>query len=299
MTTLIATLAVLAGLAWALTATASWISRKNAPRALGPGSGANQGPARITLAQEQRAMTRAQLRVLMPVIFAVVMFAALLRISIGLAGQAEQSVLSALAGLAALPIVLTSVLSASGGLLLYSALPVTHKNVLSPQRLLGKRSYFLGATVLLAFIVFSVAISLSAPSHLGWQTSIPLIVVALVFSGATILALRRLSSTASLPDPRMASLDLLWRKISAKLLCTFAYGVLLICFGFTAFLLGQSILKTSTTLAAQQDFMVPGISASVAGAALVVAGVGLLLLTAKGALHIRKAALANSATATA
>ena len=294
MTKLIAVFAVLTALGLAVTATASWITNKSRPRAIASGRAAQP----VTLADEDRAMRRAQLRGVAAAVFSVVMFVALLRVSIGLAGQAG------------LPIALTAGLSASGGLLLYSALPATRqaatrqaatkqagaKQAAAAQPLVAKSVFILPVTALAAFIAFLVANGLSQPGHPGWPSyptmndGAPLILAALALSGSAFLVLHRLRTTVSFPDPRMAALDRRWRKVSARLLLCFTSGALLTFFGGTVFIAGQSMLTVATAsaeAASQQTASPVGITCTVVGAALALAGVVHLVLALKGALTIR------------
>ncbi|NVM94076.1 hypothetical protein [Arthrobacter wenxiniae] len=105
MTRLIVLLAVLAVTGMAVSAVATRISRRKAPLAI------TAGPSVASRSSEDRAMLAAQLRAVAGIAFAVVMFVSLFRVSIGVTGQVG------------LPMALTAGVSASGGLLLFSALP--------------------------------------------------------------------------------------------------------------------------------------------------------------------------------
>lgn len=105
MTRLIVLLAVLTVTGMAVSAVATRISRRKAPLAI------TAGPSVASRSSEDRAMLAAQLRAVAGIAFAVVMFVSLFRVSIGVTGQVG------------LPIALTAGVSASGGLLLFSALP--------------------------------------------------------------------------------------------------------------------------------------------------------------------------------
>lgn len=266
MTKLIALIALLAALAWGVTATASWISKRKAPKALGPGS----TPRPVTSAEVDRAMFLAQLRTAAGVAFALVMFGSLFRVSVGLSGQA---------GLTA---VLTAGLSASGGLLLFSALPAKKLDASPP--LLPKLALALPAASLLAFAAFITAAGIAGPDLLAWQNGLPALLAALAMAGSALLALLRLKTTASLPDPRMAALDKKWRTCSAHDLATFTSGALLASLGGTA-------LAASGTGPASPAWTTVCLAG---GAALAVAGVVLLVLAAKGALTLRTRVKANT-----
>ncbi|WP_449373387.1 hypothetical protein [Arthrobacter psychrolactophilus] len=282
MTKLIAVLAILAALAWAATATASWITKKKSAMALPVGrSQAQQGPVPLTDSDLNKAMLRAQLHTVAGVVFSLVILLALLRVSIGLAGQA------------ALPLALMAGLSASGGLLLFSALPAAKLPVGLP--LLKKRHFILPGAILLAYLAFLV-VSTVAPAGTatsttatsGWAGVAPLALAVVMLTGTALLALRRLSKTASLPDPRMRSIDRRWRELSARHLVTFTSGALLTYLGGTAAFTGKSLLASSPNW---------GIACLTVGILLGLAGVVLLLLAAKGALTIRAASKSAPITA--
>ena len=282
MTKLIAVLAILAALAWAVTATASWIAKKKSTLALPVGrSQAPKGPAPLTDSDLNKAMLRAQLHTIAGVVFALVIFIALLRVSIGLAGQA------------ALPLALMAGLAASGGLLLFSALPAAKLPVDLP--LLKKRQFLLPGAILLAYLAFLVVSTLlpagtatSGMATSGWAGVAPLALAVVMLTGTALLALRRLRTTASLPDARMASIDRRWRELSAGHLMTFTSGALLSYLGGTAAFTGQRLLGSSPNW---------GIAALTVGIILSLAGVVLLALAAKGALTIRAASKSAPITA--
>lgn len=286
MTKLIAALAILAMLAWGVTAAAAWITKKKAPLALAAG----KAPLHATAADQDKAMRRAQWRTVTALVFAAVMFAALFRISIGLSGQEG------------LPIAVTAGLSASGGLLLFSALPAA--KLATRERLLPKHSFILPAAVLAAFIAFIalvVATDLVPNLTLEKYDGVPLLLVAILICGASLLALHRLNTAAALPDPRMAGLDRRWREISAKNLLTFSSGALLSFFGMAALvtavalnaaplnssLLNSAVLNTTASATVSTPWV---ITCGAGGAVLALAGVVLLVLAAKGALTLRPAA---------
>ncbi|WP_269937078.1 hypothetical protein [Arthrobacter sp. HY1533] len=270
MTKLIALAALLAALAWGVTATASWISKRKAPRAIG--AGGTQRP--VTNAEVDRAMLTAQLRTAAGVAFALLMFTSLFRVSVGLSGQA---------GLTA---VLTASLSASGGLLLFSALPA--RKLDAPTPLLAKRSMIAPAAILLAFAAFITAGGLAGPALLAWQNGAPALLTALAMAGSAVLVLQRLKATASLSDPRMASLDSQWRRLSARDLTTFTSGALLASLGGTALAVGWDASGAGTASPIWTTACLAG------GAALAAAGVVLLVLSARGALTLRTRAKANT-----
>ncbi len=286
MTKLILLLAVLAGLAYAITATASWITKKKAPLAISRG----RAPQHPTAAELDKALRWAQLPTMAAIVFSVVMFAALFRVSIGLAGQAS------------LPIALTTGLSASGGLLVYSAFPSAKaaRATDSPTRgydapethplrpLVAKTSLILPLTAVLALIAFIAVVAMngftsSAAAEL--LDPVPLVLVNGAFFGSALLALRRLATRTCLPDPRMAVLDRRWRELSARLLLRFTSGALLASFGGTALYVGQSMA------AAVPAGTFWGIACAVGGAVLALTGVVLVVLAAKGGFILRAAVL--------
>lgn len=274
MTKLIAALAILAALAWGVTSAAQWIAKKKAPLVLAAG----KAPLHATAADQDRAMSRAQWRTVAALVFAAVMFAALFRISIGLSGEEG------------LPIAVTTGLSASGGLLLFSALPAA--KLATSERLLPKRAFVLPSaalTAFLAFIVFIVATTLVPQLTLEKYDGVPLLLVAVLLCGAALLALHRLNTTAALPDPRMAALDRRWRGTSAKNLLAFTSGALLIFFGMAALVTALVLSKATSNATGNSTPAHWAIACGVGGAALALAGVVLLVLAAKGALTLRTA----------
>lgn len=276
MTKLIAALAILAMLAWGVTAAAAWITKKKAPLALAAG----KAPLHATAADQDQSMRRAQWRTVAALVFAAVMFAALFRISIGLSGQEG------------LPIAVTAGLSASGGLLLFSALPAA--KLATRERLLPRQSFILPAAVLaafIAFIAFVVATDLVPNLTLEKYDGVPLLLVAVLICGASLLALHRLNTTATLPDPRMAGLDRRWREISARNLLTFMSGALLSFFGMAALVTAMALNSAALSKTASASVSTPWVIACGAGGAvLALAGVVLLVLAARRALALRTAA---------
>ncbi|WP_315913086.1 hypothetical protein [Arthrobacter sp. lap29] len=279
MTKLIAALAILAALAWAITAVASWIAKKKAPLALAAGKVSLHASA----AEEDKALLKAQWRTAAAAIFAAIMFLALFRISIGLSGQAG------------LPIAMTTGLSASGGLLLFSALPATKlskpsnptkpTNPNSPStQFLPRRTFILPAATLIIFTAFTIWVLVTelAPGLSTMKSAcVPLLLVAMALSASSLLVLHRLSTTAMLPDPRMAALDRRWREISAGNLLHFTSGALLSTLATAAIFTGAAL--NAPTAASPQWATVCLIGGSLAG----VSGVVLLVLAAKGTLSIR------------
>lgn len=269
MTKLIAALAILAAVAWAVTAAASWIARKKAPLAIGPG----KAPIHATAADEDKAMRTAQLRIIAALAFAAILFAALFRISIGLSGQAG------------LPTAFTAGLSASGGLLLFSALPAaklaTPSTAAKPRnRLLPKRAFILPAAILATFAAFVIATEVAPVSSDVKNDGVPLLLTALALSGSSLLALLRLATAAMLPDPRMAGLDHRWREISARTLLLFANGALLSIFGAAAVLAATAI----NAIEASPNWAT---ACAAGGVALALAGVALVVMAVKGTLTLR------------
>ncbi|WP_104109409.1 hypothetical protein [Arthrobacter sp. N199823] len=272
MTKLIAALAILAALAWGVTAAAQWIAKKKAPLALAAG----KTPLHATAADQDRAMSRAQWRTVAALVFAAVMFAALFRISIGLSGDEG------------LPIAVTTGLSASGGLLLYSVLPAA--KLATSERLLPKRAFVLPAATLagfFTFIVFIVATTLVPALTLEKYDGVPLLLVAVLLCGAASLALHRLNTTAALPDPRMAALDRRLRGASATNLLAFTSAALLSFFGMAALVTALELNKAASQAINDSAPAHWAIACGVGGAALALAGVVLLIVAAKGALTLR------------
>lgn len=267
MTKLIVLLAVFAVLALGITTAATWITRKKAPRALAAGRTA----AAATGQEEVRAMSRAMLRTWAGFVFAAAMFAALLRVTIGM--SAQQGV----------PIALTAGLSACGGLLLYSALPAPKLPGSAAARpLLARRAAVLPAALLTAFAAF-VAASVMLPQYFPDRNdAAALFALSIALLGATAAVLHRLRTTVSLQDARMGALDRRWREIAAATTVRFGNGALMACFGaaaaLTAFALGGPAKASVPALA---------IALLAGAAALAVAGVVLLILAAKGVLTIR------------
>lgn len=282
MTKLIVLLAVLTVLAYAMTATATWITRKKAPLAIVRG----RAPQHPTAAERDKALRWAQLPAMAAIVFSVVMFATMFRVSIGLAGQAS------------LPIALTTGLSASGGLLLFSAFPAAKAaravDTSTPEKdaqeaqplrpIVVKKSLALPLTTMLALIAFFVVVALDGfPSHTTAELldPVPLTLVTGVFSGSALLALRRLATRTCLPDPRMAVLDRRWREFSTRLLLRFTSGALLASFGGTALYVGLAMATATTS----GPFW--GIACAAVGAVLVLTGVALVALAAKGGFTLR------------
>lgn len=277
MTKLIAALAILAALAWAATATASWIAKKKAPLAIGAG----RAQIHATPVEQDRAMKKAQWRTVAAIAFAAVMFATLFRLSVGLSGQEG------------LPVAVTAGLSASGGLLLFSALPATKipaSNTRFP--LLPKRAFLLPAAILAAFTAFVITAGL-VPGFIAVKNDgVPLLLMAVAFGGSAVLALHRLNTTLALADPRMSAFDRRWRELSARNLLTFTNGALLTYFGTAVILTGLAL----ATAEAEAAFPHWGVAGTAGGAALALAGVVLLALAARGALTIRAATSKSAPT---
>ncbi|MDO5751540.1 hypothetical protein [Arthrobacter sp.] len=294
--------------AMAVSAVASWISRRKPQRALGTGPAS----AASTKHAEDRAMLAAQIRAVAALVFAMVMFLALFRASIGLTGQVG------------LPLALTAGLSASGGLLLFSALPTakapgSHQLPSQKPATTGGRTagvphkartiasrwpFALPIVVLLAYAALIVAAGLtSSPDELGrhrvlrlvnadgssaatpypgWFYGVPLLVVAVLLTGSALLAYIRISRNASLPNPAMAALDSCWREIASRVLIRITTGILLGYLGGTAIVAGQAMAALSSV----HDW---GMATVAVGAALALTGVVILVLAARSALGIRAA----------
>ncbi|MGP9504231.1 hypothetical protein ACT3TS_18725 [Specibacter sp. AOP5-B1-6] len=273
MTKLIAALAILAALAWAVTAAASWIAKKKAPLAIAAG----KASIHATPAEQEKSMLRAQWRTVAAFVFAAIMFAALFRISIGLSGQAG------------LPIAMTTGLSASGGLLLFTALPAAKLATPGPAAkspVLPRRAFIVPAATLAVFTAFVISTELAPDFNAVKTDGVPLLLVAVAFAGSALLVLHRLATTAMLADPRMAALDLRWREISARNVLNFASGALLAALG-TAAILAALALNAVPANAAASASPHWATACAAGGAAAALAGVVLLALAAKGALTIR------------
>lgn len=305
MNRLVVPLLLMVTVALAITAVASWIARKRGPLAITSGR-----TSPVTSAAVDRAMLMAQLRAITSLVFSVLMFLALLRVSI------------AVTGMVGLPIALTAGLSASAGLLLFSALPTaripsstTSSAALTPRRpwsFARRRAFAVPLGIATAYLAFLIAtglasspdeqgryrnISLVDPTFSGaaspfpgWFYGIPLMVVTLVLAGTALLALQRISKTRSLPDPRMAQLDRRWREISTQVVLRLATGALLGYFGGTAVVAGQTMINLAWKfdgVSHSQPLLALGITSAAVGAALALTGTVLLLLAAKSALTIR------------
>lgn len=272
MTKLIALVALLAALAWTVTAAASWITARKARPALGRG----KAPLAASAAEQNRALLLAQLRTVVAAVFTVAIFAAVFRFSVGISGQL---------GLTA---VLTTKLSISAGLLLFSALPA--KKVATRElgksaagrTLVAMRTFLLPVATLVVFAAFVTVTGTAAPEYLPWHDGLPAFLAALALSASALLAGHRISTTKWLPDPRMDALDRAWRALSLRHLTTFASGTLLAGCGGTALL---ARLGMKGVLAAQAPAWAT-LSAA-AGAALLAAGVVLMFIAVKGTLQLR------------
>lgn len=305
MTRMIALALILLAADMAVSAVASWISRRKPQRALGAGTAS----AVASRQAEDRAMFAAQVRAGVALVFAAVMFLALFRASIGLTGQVG------------LPLALTAGLSASGGLLLYSTLPAAKQQAANQHlgtgasdaklprnlwTLASRRDLGLPAVVLLVYIAFIIGAGLtSAPDELGrhrvlrlesadasaaaspypgWYFGAPLLVVSVLLTGAAFLALRRITKSPSLPDPRMVALDRRWREISSRVLLRITTGTLLGYLGGTALVAGMAVANAGQSFESVQGW---GIATAAAGAALALGGVVFVVLAARDALTIR------------
>lgn len=276
MTKLIAALAILAALACAATATASWIAKKKAPLAIAAG----RAPIHATPAEQDKAMKKAQWRTVAAFAFAAVMFATLFRLSVGLSGQEG------------LPVAVTAGLSASGGLLLFSALPATKIPADAASPLLPKRAFILPAAILAAFTAFVTTAALVPALASGKNDGVPLLLLAVALGGSAVLVLHRLNTTRALADPRMSAADRRWREISARNLLNFTSGAFLAYFG-TAVILAALAWGGARAETASPAWRIAG---TAGGAALALAGVVQLALAAKGALTIRTAARHEAGT---
>lgn len=273
MSKLIALLALLVALAWAVTATASWITAKKAPRALGRGTAL---PA-VGLAEQNRSFRGAQLRTFVAAVFTLVLFATIFRFSMAIAGQA------------ALTAVLTAQLSSSAGLLLFSTLPARKvasgpATAGSPKESPGwtaKRSLPLTLAILLAGAALVTAAGTTAPGYLPWQNGIPALLATAALAGSALLAARRIATTHCLSDPRMGALDQKWRQLALRNLAAFTNGMALAGLGATALL---ARLTMGDAAAGSAGAWIT--AAAVAGAALAVAGVVLLAVAIQGTLTL-------------
>ncbi len=303
---LLAALAVIAALALVITAAASWVSRRRKPLAITTGKSSTV-PARSAI---DRAMLGAQLKAVAAVGFSIATFVALFRAAI------------AFSGMLGLPLALVSGLSVSAGLLLFSALPSTKLSAqptasatLTPRRpwSFGSRSNFIvPAAIAAIYIAFLMVTGLtSAPdgkgryrlldlenvpstvattSYPGWYYGVPLIAVTVVLAGSVVLALRRISTTAALPDPRMTSLDRKWREISTRVVLRLGTGALLGYFGGTALAAARAMVSIAGVWdeSGKGSLLGLGVTSAAVGAVLVGVGAMLVVLAGKDALSIRE-----------
>jgi hypothetical protein len=308
MTKLIALLAILAVAAMTGTAAVSWINRKRMK--LAPTTASTS--ARPSKSAVDGAMLAAQLRAVSAVVFAVLVFLMLFRVSI------------VFSGMVGLPLALASGISGSAGLLLFSAWPAAKQPVSatasasltprSPWSFARRRSFVAALAVAATYIAFLVVTGLtSAPdgqgryrllrlhdasstvattSYPGWYYGVPLLAVTIVLAGSVILALRRIATTTSLPDPRMAPLDRRWREISTRVVLRLGAGALLGYFGGTAMTAAWAMVTIAGSMddGPLQPLFGLGITGAAVGAALALAGVVLLVLAGKDAISIRASA---------
>lgn len=318
MTGVVALLFGFTALIFVVVGVASRISQKKTSHTSFVSPGATPG----TRSSEDRAMFVAQLRAVAAVLLSVVLFVILLRASM------------VFTGLAGLGVALIAGLSTSAGLLLFSALPPaklpsrsTASASLVPRKpwSFGVQRTFMGPIAIMAtFFAFLVTTGLTsspdgqgryrvlkienasstfaASSYPGWFYGIPLILVTLLLALSMFLALHRISSVPSLPDPRMATLDRRWREISTRIVIRLGTGALLGYFGGTAVVAGQALISIASSFVGTipeeatpgptQPLFALGVTSAAVGAALAVTGVIMLALAVRDVLTIRASARA-------
>ncbi|ALE06592.1 hypothetical protein AL755_15875 [Arthrobacter sp. ERGS1:01] len=319
MNRLLVLLLVATAVAYSVASVVSWVARKRTPRSVKAGT--PTGPP--SNAAVGRAMLTAQLPGMVSAIFAVILFIALLRPSVAVAGRVG------------LPLALSAGACVTAGLLLFSALPParpyatatasasTVPPTVPPAKSSLRRRWTLALPLLVLAANLAVFVtagltsatdsqggyrllrladatrSAAASPYPGWSYGVPLMLVMLALAASMLLALRRIATAPSLPDPRMAGLDRRWREISTRIVARLVTGALLAYLGGTAFMAGLAMVNGaasggSATSPAQPLFAL-GIAAIVAGVAVVLAGVVGLVLAARDALTIRGAVRGGTA----
>lgn len=121
--------------------------------------------------------------------------------------------------------------------------------------------------------MFSIAVgevSASASPYPGWFYAAPLIVVTVVLALACLLALQRISTTASLPGPGLERFDRAWRVVAARIISTLVAATMSLQSGGVALFAGSSMLSVSAS--------VPSTTAAAGG--IMLCALGLLALVA-------------------
>ncbi len=173
-----------------------------------------------------------------------------------------------------LPLAVTPALSGAAGLLLYALTPpVMASNPMGELRSasltprsawsFAPSSTFIGLGLLtvanLLFLILTGAtsspdsyglyrsfriegpdFSSAASPYPGWYYSIPMMIATVILAGATILALRRVSSTPALPEPGFEGQDALWRVATTRIITTLVAGILSMQLGGAALIAGQA-----------------------------------------------------------
>ncbi|MGC0271826.1 hypothetical protein ACO0LV_02365 [Pseudactinotalea sp. Z1739] len=116
----------------------------------------------------------------------------------------------------------------------------------------------------------------SAGPYPGWHYAVPLIAAVTVLAGVTMVAMRRLNTTAALPGPGLAGADAAWRRGSASVVCLISLAGLNLTLGGVAFIVGSAVHGVHQNVASAW---------SVAGAGLMIGG-AVAVLTAAPALTL-------------
>lgn len=223
-------------------------------------------------------------------VFAAVVFIALFRPSIAVAGTASFS------------IALNCGLSASAGFLFYSALPATKV----PATILrGYKRLVLplaAGALLLAGIIAAGVLSvpgtenkyqaLRTPSgetiepFPGWQFGMPLIVVEVILIASAVSAIIKLMRVRLLGNPRLTSLDAAARSATINTIGCLTAGLLMTTLGGLAISAAQAFMRAP-------DLSGAGIGAWLVGIASLGAGVVLFFFCLKTVIRFRQIAVAS------
>jgi hypothetical protein len=135
--------------------------------------------------------------------------------------------------------------------------------------------------------------SSTASPYPGWFYGLPLMVVTVVLAMSTLLALRRVSATPSLPNTRLAPLDRHWREVSTLVITKLTTAALLSYFGGTAFIAGQATHNAATSFAAtagtairEPDFAA-GVTFQIIGGILALSGLAFFVAATFTAVSLR------------
>lgn len=307
MNKILAYFAIMAAVALIISAVVRWISRIT-PRRKSSVAALAAPPTRKF---EDRAMLGALFKGWGSLAFALVVFLVMFRPFVALS---DSEVFS---------IALNAGLSASAGLLFFSALPAAQSgskirsessSTLSAVRVnVGWKRYgilFFVTAAYLALLVIAGSASSPDPSgkfrlltvtaagnsaeaspFVGWHYGVPLLVLAVLTFSCTVLALQRISRTAALPDLRMRGLDVAWRQLSLGITWSLGTGIMLAFFGASSAISGAAMSNVALSLAdpaahPQQPLFALGVAAGLLGLALAIAGVVLLVLGLKTALTL-------------